>query len=208
MRKVVAFIILLLLFIGCIKNESKPRTEESKFTASGCKAAIILANGFKDIEYKKTRKVLEEAGVKVVTFGLSEEVVGMDGLKVKVDHLIDDLNVSEFDAIILPGGDPGYKNLRDDARVINAIKEAYGEDKIVAAICASPTVLAKAGILKGKKATVWSSPVNRELIKEIEDAGAIYVDKKVVRDGNIITANGPWAAEEFANEILGALGKC
>ncbi len=206
MKRAIAFMALLFLFVGCIGGS---RTiKEPKPAVSECKVAIILANGFKDVEYSKTREVLEKAGVDVVTFGLSREVVGMDGLKVKVDYPISNLNVSGFDAIVLPGGDPGYKNLKNDERVINAIKEAYDQDKVVAAICASPTVLAEAGILKNKKATVWSSLTNKDLIKEIEDAGAIYVDEEVVRDGKIITANGPQAAEKFANEILNALGKC
>ena len=100
MRKIIAFIALLLLFVGCMKSESKPQIGKLELAAKGYKVAIILANGFKDVEYTKTREVLEKAGVNVVTFGLSKEAVGMDGLKVKVDYLIDDLNVSEFDAII------------------------------------------------------------------------------------------------------------
>jgi len=83
----------------------------------------------------------------------------------------------------------------------NLARAALEKNKIVAAICIAPVTLAKAGLLKGKKATVWSSEAN-----QLKSLGAIYTGKPVERDGLIVTANGPQAAEEFGETILAALG--
>ncbi|PIR71487.1 MAG: hypothetical protein COU43_02395, partial [Candidatus Nealsonbacteria bacterium CG10_big_fil_rev_8_21_14_0_10_37_25] len=77
--------------------------------------------------------------------------------------------------------------------------------KVLASICISPVILAKAGVLKGKKATVWSSPMDKVPVRILEENEAIYQDKSVVADGKIVTANGPAAAEKFAKAIITAL---
>ena len=76
------------------------------------------------------------------------------------------------------------------------------KQKILAAICIAPAILAKAGVLEGKNATVWSSVLDKGPIKILEENGANYVEKDVVVDGNIITANGPQAASEFGRKIV------
>jgi protease I len=82
---------------------------------------------------------------------------------------------------------------------------AVDKNKVLGAICISPVILAKAGVLKNKKATVWASPLDRSPIKILEENGAEFVDEKAVRDEKIVTGNGPDAAKEFAEVIIEAL---
>jgi protease I len=84
-------------------------------------------------------------------------------------------------------------------------KETIEKDKILAAICISPVILANAGVLKGKKATVWSSPLDKNPIRILKNGGAIYKDALVVVDGKIVTANGPEAAKEFGEALVSLL---
>jgi len=68
---------------------------------------------------------------------------------------VDKVTISDFDALVLPGGSPGYKNLRKDQKIINRIMDAFGSNKLVAAVCASPAVLSDSGILRGKRCTIY-----------------------------------------------------
>jgi Putative intracellular protease/amidase len=98
----------------------------------------------------------------------------------------------------LPGGYPGYVNLGRDGRVLDAVRSAFALGKVVAAICGAPSVLAKAGLLSGKKATIYPG-MEREL------TGAKAVNKRVVVDGQIITSRGPGTAVEFAVTVAAIL---
>jgi len=167
------------------------------------KVAIIIAyKDFKDEEYFIPRKIFEDAGteIKVISnkLGIAR---GADGGEVKVDIQLDELNVSEFDAIVFIGG-PGALDNLDKEDSYKIAKDAISQNKILAAICISPTILAKAGVLNGKKATVWTSTLNKEPKEILENNGAQYQNQDVVVDGKIITANGPAAAEKFGQEII------
>ena len=86
------------------------------------------------------------------------------------------------------------------------LKREVKQNKVLAAICISPIILTKAGVLKGKKATVWSSPLDKSWIKVLQESGqAIYQEEDVVVDGKIITANGPAAAGRFGQAIVEVL---
>jgi protease I len=122
-------------------------------------------------------------------------------LKVKPDLLIDDINVSDFDAIVFIGGF-GCAEYFDNPVAHKIAKEALGQDKILAAICMAPRILANAGVLEGKKATCF--PSVRENIKA---KGAIVTGEMVERDTNIITGNGPGASTKFGETIASALNK-
>jgi 4-methyl-5(b-hydroxyethyl)-thiazole monophosphate biosynthesis len=120
------------------------------------KALVFLASGFEEIEALTVVDVLRRAGVEVTVAGLTPNVTeGKHGVKVVPDKSIDDVKVEDFDAVVAPGGNPGYKNLRKDPRVIDIVKKAFNSNKIVAAICAGPTVLSDAGILEGKACTIY-----------------------------------------------------
>jgi protease I len=114
--------------------------------------------------------------------------------------LVSDINPKDFDAVIFVGG-PGCLKCLDNDDSYNLCRKILEADKILGAICISPVILAKAGVLKGRKATVWASSMDKSAIKNLLENGAVYVEKPVVVDQNIITADGPQSAEEFGREI-------
>ncbi len=161
------------------------------------KALVFLASGFEEIEALTVVDVLRRAGVDVTVAGLTPNVTeGKHGVKVVPDKSIDDVKVEDFDAVIAPGGNPGYKNLRKDPRVIDIVKKAFNSNKIVAAICAGPTVLSDAGILEGKACTIYPG-----MDQELEAGGGKPKHDIVVVDGNIITSRGPATALPFALKL-------
>ena len=159
------------------------------------KALVLMAEGFEEIELTSIVDILRRGGVTVTIAGLMDGLItGSRGMKMKPDVLLD--NIKEiYDVIILPGGSPGYVNLGNDRRVIELVKRYNTDGKIIAAICAAPSVLVKAGILAGKKVTIFRGMEN-------ELKNAVYVDKPVLEDGNILTSQGPGTAMEFALELL------
>jgi len=181
---------------------------QKKSNRSSRRIAIILASkDFRDEEYFIPKKILEETGFKIKTasdkLGLA---IGAEGGEAKVDFLLSEVNPIDFEAVIFIGG-PGCLIHLDNNDSYKIIKETVSQDKILAAICISPVILAKAGVLIGKKATVWSSPLNKDSIEILKNNGAEYLNQNVVVDGKIITANGPSAAEEFGKAILKSLTK-
>jgi len=163
---------------------------------------IIAFKGFMDEEYFVPAQNFTAAGFEVVTVSTSlGTAFAAYGGEAEVDILIENLNVKDFDAVVFVGGNGSVKHL-DDEQFHNVAKEVVKNSKILSAICFAPSILAKAGVLAGKKATVWSSPMDKSTIKILKENGAEYVESNVVSDGNIITANGPEAAEDFAQEII------
>ena len=164
--------------------------------------ALISFKDFRDIELFVPREILRKAGVNFFIASNSlGSAIGADGGDVEVDFLLEKLNIDDFDAVLFIGG-PGSLKYLDNEISYNIAKETVSKGKILASICISPVILAKAGALKGKKATVWSSAMNKEGVRKLEENGAHYIDKNVVVDNNIITANGPDSAEDFANKII------
>lgn len=159
------------------------------------KALVLMAEGFEEIELTSIVDILRRGGVTVTIAGLKDGLItGSRGIKMQPDVTLDSIK-EMYDVIILPGGSPGYVNLGNDRRVLELVNGYYADKKMVAAICAAPSVLAKAGILAGKKATIFKGMEN-------ELKNAVYVDKPVVEDGNILTSQGPGTAMEFAIELL------
>ncbi|WP_040211143.1 DJ-1 family glyoxalase III [Clostridium polynesiense] len=161
---------------------------------------VMLAEGFEEIEALTVVDVMRRAGVKCNMCSLKgKQVTGSHGIKVEADT---DLNSSElvsYDGIVLPGGMPGAENLKNNLQVVELVKEYYSNGKIVAAICAAPIVLEKAGIIRGKKIT--SFPDFKEKLDN-----SIYNEDMVVEDENIITSRGPATALPFSYAILKKLG--
>ncbi|MFH1578198.1 MAG: DJ-1/PfpI family protein [Candidatus Omnitrophota bacterium] len=161
---------------------------------------IIAENNFRDEELLEPKKILEDAGINVLVASLTQaDSAGMLGAKVKPDMKLADINVEEFDAVIFVGGS-GASIYWDNPIAHKIARDAYSANRIVAAICIAPVTLAKAGLLKGKKATVWPSEAEK-----IKSAGAVYTAGDVERDGFIITASGPLAASMFGEEVRNAL---
>ncbi len=164
------------------------------------KAVIFLANGFEDIEALATVDILRRGGVDVTIAGVTGEIVtSSHNLKVVADKLADDIKAADYDAVICPGGMPGATNLRDSDKVVSVIKEAYDAGKIVAAICAAPMVLEKAGVLQGKNFTMYPG------MESHAPSGNYKNNVYVVQDGSVITGAGPAATFEFALTIVSNL---
>ncbi len=164
------------------------------------KILFILADGFEEIEALLPVDFLRRLNFKLTLAGLSAiEVTGSHGITVKTDKLLKDASF-DFDALVLPGGMPGSINLRDNAPVINMIKRFYKEDKLIAAVCAAPIALDKAGILQGKKHT--AHPSVKDSFKSSN-----CTENRIEIDNNIITGKGPGVSAEFALAIAKYLGK-
>jgi len=165
-------------------------------------AMIIAFRDFRDEEYFVPNKILETAGAEIKTVSTQEgTAIGADGGEVEIDLLTSEINIADFDAVVFIGGSGCLKYL-DNEDSYRVAKETLLQDKLIAAICISPVILAKAGVLEGRKATVWSSPMDKEPVRILKDYGAVYQDTQVVVDGKIITGNGPAAAKRFAEEIV------
>lgn len=161
------------------------------------KILVALAEGFEEIEAMNVIDILRRAGIDVVTAGLKEGLVeGAHGVKVLPDTILDSIHQQDFDGMVLPGGAPGFINLGKDERILKMAREMNQAKKYVAAICAAPSVLIKAGVLQGRKATVHPSGV-----EEVKSCAQFSSDRVVV-DGNIITSRSPGTAMEFALKLV------
>jgi 4-methyl-5(b-hydroxyethyl)-thiazole monophosphate biosynthesis len=156
-------------------------------------ALLLLADGFEEIEAVTIIDVLRRGEVKVTTASLGgKQVRGAHDIVVESDALLDAVQVESFDALVLPGG-PAAKTLREDARALDAIKRAAASGKLVAAVCAAPTALEAAGVLKGKRATAYPGS---------QLPSATFVEESVVEDGNVVTSRGPGTTMAFALKLV------
>ena len=160
---------------------------------------VFLADGFEEIEALATVDILRRAGLNVVTVGVGTcTPIGAHAISVHADLAEDSLDLDEIDAIILPGGMPGTRNLEQSAVVQDTLRYAMDRALPVAAICAAPSILGHAGYLQGRCATCYPG-------FESELTGAILSNEGVVTDGNIITAAGAGVAVDFALELVARL---
>lgn len=168
------------------------------------KAVIVLIpEGFRDEEFSVPRDYLRENGVEVVVAGLRPgEAVGKLGMKATPDIQIGEVKADDFDAIIIPGGPETPRYLFRNPTVLKLLKEFNDKKKVVASICLGGGVLCYAGILWGKKATVFPTP---ETMRIFTEKSVKYKGDGVFVDGNIVTASGPEYAQEFAEAILKTL---
>ena len=162
------------------------------------KIIVFLANGFEEVEALTVVDYLRRKEIQVDMVSISDDlkVTGANKIQVIANKLFEDLGeLDQYDGLVIPGGMPGSTNLKNDNRVTELVEKMNRDKKLVAAICAGPIVLNKAGIIKGKKVT--SYPGFSDVLKE-----TIYLEDPVVRDGNIITSRGPYLAVDFAIEII------
>ena len=210
MKKVLfpALIIVIIFIVGFFvyQNLTKEEISMPGKTIENKKIAIIVAfKDFRDEEYFVPKEILEGAGAEVKTASNKMgRALGADGGEVEIDLLVSEINPADFDAIIFIGG-PGCLENLDNENSYKVVQDTVSQNKVLASICISPTILAKAGVLQGKKATVWTSPMDKSAARILEDNGAIYQDKDVVVDGKIITGNGPGASREFGEKIVEVL---
>ncbi|HUT38724.1 MAG TPA: DJ-1/PfpI family protein [Methanoregula sp.] len=160
----------------------------------------VAPENFRDEELAVPVTEFRRAGI---TFDIASTrhgpCTGMLGAKTTATFSFGEVNPQHYGCLVIIGGVGSQTYLWNDDQLIHLAKYFHDSQKIVAAICLAPVVLAHAGVLKGKKATVFYSPAS---VREMKDGGAVLVDKPVVVDGRIITANGPAAALEFAGAIL------
>jgi 4-methyl-5(b-hydroxyethyl)-thiazole monophosphate biosynthesis len=162
------------------------------------RALCLLVTGFEEIETIAPIDLLRRAEAEVVIASLGKEklVTGRCGMTIEADVILGDVVEQSFDLLLLPGG-PGVKALRTDGRPAKLAKSYADAGKIVAAICAAPTVLADAGLLTGKRFTAHFS-VHSEL-------PGVLAEERVVKDGNIITSRGAGTAIEFGLALVSEL---
>jgi 4-methyl-5(b-hydroxyethyl)-thiazole monophosphate biosynthesis len=158
--------------------------------------AVILADGFEEVEAIAIIDVLRRAGIDTVVAGLHDgHITSARKVKIIPDTTIDAVMVDDFDMIVLPGGQPGTDNLNADTRVKDLVTNFSQKGKLTGAICAAPMVLANAGVLKGRNAT--SYPSYKDSL-----VGAVYEEKSVVIDGNVLTSRGAGTALAFGLAIV------
>lgn len=153
---------------------------------------IPLPDGVEPMEAVTIIDVLRRAAIRVTTVSLTDHVTihAAHGIKIAADTTWSAINLDDFGAIVLPGGSKGTDILKDDTRVLDAVRQFAKEGRHVAAICAGPTVLAKAGVLNGRTATCYPTCA--------EELGNSYENAPVIADENIITSQGPGTALLFA----------
>lgn len=168
------------------------------------KIAVIVADGTEEIEALVPVDVLRRASVDCVIVAVGKDVpIGSHGIKLVPDAFVSQTDFSLFDGIVIPGGMPGAVNISKDGKIVETIKTMKEKGKLVAAICASPAVvLSKNGVLSGEEATCYPSADFVEQLK----INAVYKSDSVVTTKNVITANGPRAAFDFAFVICEYLG--
>ena len=158
--------------------------------------AVLLADGFEEIEALTPVDMLRRAGLEVVTVGISSKIaLGSHGIPVVCDKLPTEVELGKISTVILPGGMPGSLNLDASPFTDEIISSVSSRGGRIAAICAAPLVLGRRGLLKGKRATCYPG-------FEAELSGATVTGEPVVTDGNITTAKGMGAALAFAKELI------
>lgn len=157
---------------------------------------VPLADGCEEMEAVIIIDTFRRAKWDVVAAGLKPGLVTASrGVKLMPDTTWDQVDLNSFDLIVLPGGGGGTDNLMNDERVLAALRDFNARGKIIAAICAAPQVLQKAGVIDGKRITCYPSVASKI-------ARAKRVDDIVVEDGNVITSQGPGTSFAFALAIL------
>lgn len=161
---------------------------------------IILGKGFEEIEALAPCDLLRRGGVDVKLAGIGDyEITGGRGINVIADCLLEDIDLGAADMIVVPGGLGGVETIEGTPKALETIKSAYDMGKLVCAICAGPRVLAKIGILEGKKAVCYPG------MEDEMTGGIMTQEAPVVRDGTVITARGAGAGLDFGLALLEAL---
>ena len=176
-------------------------------TLQGKKVAILVTDGFEQVELLEPRKALDEAGARTqVVSPAGKKVKGWNhkewGNEVPVDISLDFAKADEFDALLLPGGVMNPDNLRMIPKAVEFVKHFTDAGKPVAAICHGPWTLIEAGAVRGRTITSWPS-----LKTDLKNAGANWVDKEVVSDQGLVTSRKPDDIPAFNREMIRLFGQ-
>jgi protease I len=169
---------------------------------SGKTVAVLATDGVEQIELTEPVKAAREAGATVELIGLDESPVqGFNHLdhgdEFPVDRVIDAVDASDYDGLILPGGVANPDHLRTVPAAVEFVREFFQQGKPVAAICHAPWTLVEAGVVKGRTLTSWPS-----LRTDIENAGGKWVDEPVHVDGELVTSRKPDDLPDFCNRMI------
>ena len=161
------------------------------------KVCIFLSEGFEEVEAITVIDLLRRAKIEVVIISISEnvQITGRSGIKVLTDHTMRELDISNCDGIILPGGMPGTENLYSDKKLCESIVKFNNEGKLIAAICAAPVIFGRLGLLNGRRACCYPG-------MESELTGAVIEENSVASDGNIINSKGVGTAIDFSKALI------
>ena len=161
------------------------------------KALMISADNFEDSELLVPYYRLKEAGVEVAVASLSRRaIVGKHGYNVAVDTTLDEVNADDYGILILPGG-AAPAVVRTEPKALEIARDFFARSKPVAAICHGPQILVSAGLLRGRRATCYTSVAD-----ELKQAGALYEDREVVVDANLVTSRQPADLPAFMRETM------
>jgi protease I len=171
----------------------------------GIRVAILATNGYEEAELVKPKQALEEAGAKVTVIAPeSGEIYGMKhhdkAGKTEVDKTLQEANAEDFDAVLLPGGALNADALRDFREAQEFVRAMDAAKKPIAVICHGPWLLVSAGLVKGRKLTSWPT-----VSDDIRNAGGMWEDREVLRDGNWISSRKPDDIPAFNKEMIAAL---
>ncbi|HEX7666489.1 MAG TPA: type 1 glutamine amidotransferase domain-containing protein [Polyangiaceae bacterium] len=177
----------------------------SKLT--GKRVAILATNGFEESELLEPKKALESEGAKTTVVSLKTgSIQGMKhdqkGKTVDVDLTLESANAGDFDALVLPGGVANPDALRMNEKAVELVAAFVRANKPIAAICHGPWTLIETGVVKGKTMTSWPS-----LKTDLTNAGAKWIDKEVVTDGNVVTSRKPDDIPAFVKALMDLLVK-
>jgi protease I len=173
---------------------------------SNARVLMLAADGFETVELFAPKKALEAAGASVTLASIkADPIQGMEQDLNKAematpDLTLDEVDTDDYDALILPGGTCNPDKLRQEARAVEIVAEFMEDDKIVAAICHGPWLLAEADVIDGRRLTSYPS-----IRTDLENAGGEVVDEEVVVDGNLITSRKPDDIPAFNAAIIAAL---
>ncbi len=158
---------------------------------------ILFAPGFEETEALTPADILRRAGVSVVLAGVGgKKITGSHGITVETDREISELDPAEAEAVVLPGGLPGTTNLEASEAVQRLVDSCVERGKLVAAICAAPSILAHKGLLNGREATAFPN-----FQKALTDGGAELSESYVCQDGQFVTARGMGVATQFGLKL-------
>jgi protease I len=161
---------------------------------------VICPEDFRDEELLMPKEIFEREGAEVkIAASRSGRARGMLGATVEPDLLIAQARAGDFDAVVVVGGLGSPTYLWSDGQLHALLREAEQRGKVIGAICLSGAVLARAGLLRHRRATVYAT---RESLDEFTKGGALYTSEDVVTEGKIVTASGPHAAAGFAEAIV------
>jgi len=164
------------------------------------KALIISADGFEDTELLVPYYRLKEEGVEVHVASMRKhKIKGKHGYEVDVDKALIEIHPDDYDLLLLPGG-KAPEAIRKEKDALDIAKYFCRHNKPVSAICHGPQILITAGLLKGRRATCY-----RSVAQELKDSGALYEDKEVVVDGNLVTSRKPSDLPAFLRETINKL---